>query len=53
MPAWSRWAIVALVGKHGRVHTVPMSARAKTALDAWARADHGAAGLRGGRGVRA
>ena len=33
-----RWAIVDLVGKHGRVRTVPMPSWAKTALDAWASA---------------
>ena len=33
-----RWAIVDLVGKHGRVRTVPMPSWAKTALDAWATA---------------
>ena len=33
-----RWAIVALVGKHGRVRTVPMPSWAKTALDVWASA---------------
>ena len=33
-----RWAIVDLVGKHGRVRTVPMQSRAKTALDGWASA---------------
>ena len=31
-----RWAIVDLVGKHGRVRTVPMSSWAKDALDRWA-----------------
>ena len=31
-----RWAIVDLVGKHGRVRTVPMPSWAKTALDGWA-----------------
>lgn len=31
-----RWAIVDLVGKHGRVRTVPMPSWAKLALDAWA-----------------
>jgi site-specific recombinase XerD len=40
-----RWAIVDLVGKRGRVRTVPMPAWAKAAIDAWA----GAAGLREGR----
>ena len=33
-----RWAIVDLVGKHGRVLTVPMPSWAKTALDDWATA---------------
>ena len=33
-----RWAIVDLVGKHGRVRTVPMPSWARTALDAWAAA---------------
>ena len=33
-----RWAIVDLVGKHGRVRTVPMPSWAKAALDAWAAA---------------
>ena len=33
-----RWAIVDLVGKHGRVRTVPMPSWAKTALDGWAAA---------------
>ena len=31
-----RWAIVDLLGKHGRVRTVPMPSWAKTALDGWA-----------------
>ena len=31
-----RWAIVDLVGKHGRVRTVPMPSWAKDALDRWA-----------------
>ena len=31
-----RWAIVDLVGKHGRVRTVPMPSWAKAALDGWA-----------------
>jgi integrase len=30
-----RWCIVDLVGKHGRVRTVPMPAWAKVAIDAW------------------
>ena len=33
-----RWAIVDLVGKHGRVRTVPMPSWAKTALYDWATA---------------
>ena len=33
-----RWAIVDLVGKHGRVRTVPMPSWAKDALDRWATA---------------
>ena len=33
-----RWAIVDLVGKHGRVRTVPMPSWTKSALDAWASA---------------
>ena len=33
-----RWAIVDLVGKHGRVRTVPMPSWTKTALDGWASA---------------
>ena len=33
-----RWAIVDLVGKHGRIRTVPMPSWAKTALDGWAAA---------------
>ena len=31
-----RWAIVDLVGKHGRVRTVPMPSWAKAVLDRWA-----------------
>ena len=31
----SRWCIVDLVGKHGRVRTVPMPAWVKVAIDAW------------------
>src|SRR5579871_4147518 len=30
-----RWCIVDLVGKHGRVRTVPMPAWTKVAIDAW------------------
>ena len=33
-----RWCIVDLVGKHGRVRTVPMPAWVKVAIDAWTRA---------------
>jgi len=32
----SRWCIVDLVGKHGRVRTVPMPAWTKNAINAWA-----------------
>jgi site-specific recombinase XerD len=31
----SRWCIVNLVGKHGRVRTVPMPTWSKNAIDAW------------------
>jgi site-specific recombinase XerD len=31
----SRWCVVDLVGKHGRVRTVPMPSWVKTAIDAW------------------
>jgi integrase len=31
-----RWCIVDLIGKHGRVRTVPMPGWAKAAIDAWA-----------------
>jgi integrase len=31
----SRWAVVDLIGKHGRIRTVPMPAWAKAALDEW------------------
>jgi integrase len=31
-----RWCIVDLVGKHGRVRTVPMPTWVKVAVDAWA-----------------
>jgi integrase len=31
----SRWCIVDLVGKHGRVRTVPMPTWSKNAIDAW------------------
>ncbi len=43
-----RWAIVDLVGKHGRVRTVPMPSWARTALDAWA----AAAGISSGAVLR-
>jgi integrase len=33
-----RWCIVDLVGKHGRVRTVPMPTWVKVAIDAWATA---------------
>lgn len=33
-----RWAVVDLIGKGGRVRTVPMPAWAKSAIDAWATA---------------
>lgn len=32
----NRWCIVDLIGKHGRVRTVPMPAWSKNAIDAWA-----------------
>ena len=32
-----RWCIVDLIGKHGRVRTVPMPAWRKVAIDAWGR----------------
>ena len=31
----SRWCIVDLVGKHGRVRTIPMPSWVKNAMDAW------------------
>jgi len=31
----SRWCVVDLVGKHGRVRTVPMPTWVKVAIDAW------------------
>jgi integrase len=34
----SRWCIVDLLGKHGRVRTVPMPAWVKNAIDAWSMA---------------
>lgn len=33
-----RWVIIDLVGKHGRVRSVPMPGWAKTAIDRWSRA---------------
>ena len=50
-----RWAIVDLLGKHGRVRTVPMPSWAKTALDGWAsaaRIDSGALLRRVSKGGR-
>jgi integrase len=44
-----RWCIVDLVGKHGRVRTVPMPVWVKVAIDAWA----GPAGVVDGRVFRA
>src|SRR5437879_5750193 len=43
-----RWCIVDLVGKHGRVRTVPMPTWVKVAVDAWT----SASGLAGGRVFR-
>jgi site-specific recombinase XerD len=43
-----RWCIVDLVGKHGRVRTVPMPTWVKVAIDAWT----SAAGLADGRVFR-
>jgi len=31
----NRWCIVDLIGKHGRVRTIPMPSWVKTAIDAW------------------
>jgi site-specific recombinase XerD len=31
----NRWCIVDLIGKHGRVRTIPMPSWSKTAIDAW------------------
>jgi site-specific recombinase XerD len=44
-----RWCIVDLVGKHGRVRTVPMPTWTKVAIDAWT----SAAGIAGGHVFRA
>jgi integrase len=44
-----RWAIVDLIGKHGRIRTVPMPSWAKVAIDAWAEA----AAINSGRVFRA
>ena len=44
-----RWCIVDLVGKHGRVRTVPIPTWVKVAIDAWA----GEAGIISGRLFRA
>lgn len=45
----SRWAVVDLTGKHGRIRTVPMPAWAKAVLDEWT----GAAGIAAGPLFRA
>lgn len=45
----ARWVVVDLVGKHGRVRSVPMPAWAKAATDAWTEA----AGITSGRVFRA
>jgi site-specific recombinase XerD len=34
----ARWVIVDILGKHGRIRSVPMPSFAKAAIDAWARA---------------
>src|SRR5260370_27085462 len=44
----SRWCIVDLVGKHGRVRTIPMPTWVKAAIDAWTQA----AGLAAGHVLR-
>jgi len=44
----SRWCVVDLVGKHGRVRTVPMPTWVKVAIDAWT----SAAGITDGRVFR-
>jgi site-specific recombinase XerD len=43
-----RWCIVDLVGKHGRVRTIPVPTWVKVAIDAWT----AAAGLTGGHVLR-
>jgi integrase len=45
----ARWIVLDLVGKHGRVRSVPMPAWAKAAIDCWA----AAAGISEGRIFRA
>jgi site-specific recombinase XerD len=40
----ARWVIVDMIGKHGRVRTVPMPAFAKAAIDAWSTASGVASG---------
>lgn len=45
----NRWAVVDLIGKHGRIRTVPMPAWAKAALDEWT----AAAAISGGALIRA
>src|SRR5262249_35736708 len=45
----ARWCIVDLVGKHGRVRTVPMPTWVKKAIDSWS----GAAGVTDGQVFRA
>jgi integrase/recombinase XerD len=44
----SRWCIVDLVGKHGRVRTIPMPTWVKAGIDAWT----SAAGIAGGHIMR-
>jgi integrase len=39
-----RWCVVDLVGKHGRIRTVPMPSWTKAAIDAWAAAAEISAG---------
>lgn len=43
-----RWAVVDLIGKHGRIRTVPMPSWAKAALDVWT----AAAGISAGPAIR-